>query len=1055
MSFLDQLKQHLIGAEHAVGIGNAPGQHGTVYQSVKKNLVQPTERYFAPTPNVRARDLIRELPGAAVQTGEQYVTQPAARLGAQITNTVFHKPGFTPTTTAARHLFGDAPVGSLQDRYQGNKQFAQTKLHLNPLTAAGVGLAGTLGGVAGDLPVVPELKGTQTLAKEAGLANSLAQTGREVKQALRGGKVKERGFITSVKEGAKTPQPVKDLVQGTYVVKSDKQLVNDTRRLIQADPAAAEKLAINPQTDVHITIGNQLIDHYLSTGNFDKVTQLAENMAQSGTELGRAVHAFAQYDKTTPAGALKFAQKTIADYNKTARKPLQLGHGDIQALMDQAHTIQQMSVGRERNIASQQLMDQVNNLIPSSVADKAITVWKAGLLTALRTTERNLLGNAVHGVAETVKDAPAALADMLLSAKTGKRTLAATVKGVGSGIKKGLGAAKDIYALGYDPEQAINKFDVNHITWKKNPVEQALKKYTDTVFRHMSAQDKPFYHAAFARSLYDQAGSAAINASKRGDSAFIENLVHNATETMKTIATKDAQTAVFQNKNVASKVANDIKNNLGAFRPIGEVIAPFTGVPSSIAGQLLAYSPIGLAKGLVSAGHTATDLPTLQRQAAQEIGRGIVGTGIMGIAAYLAGKGLITGSPKDAQESRQWQLEGKQANSIMINGKWRSINSVGPEALVALAGAKIQAGGGAGTVAGNLGKDFLSQTFLSGVQQPLQAITDPARYGGSYLKSQVASLTPNIVKDTAKSLDPLQRQTNNVKEAAQATIPGARNNLLPVRDALGNPVPEQTGANAFLDLFNSKTPVKTPVVDELGRLGQTGNSATPTKINPKQTIGGQKVTLTPRQIDALDQKVGPQIQHAFTNIISDPKYQGLSDADKATVLGKAVTDLRALGKVTVPLGVDPLNQALGFSNLTKDQQYLATQPDQFQIDLPSQPKVNSLTPDQVSSITDALAQGDTGALTQFVLGYNGKSSSAVINLPAKLKPKNSIKGVSTHKPRKGRKPRLYKAKTVKLPKAKTVSLKGATRGTTPKRKLTLRKPRSTRITAGLRNRRAV
>ena len=96
-------------------------------------------------------------------------------------------------------------------------------------------------------------------------------------------------------------------------------------------------------------------------------------------------------------------------------------------------SIQDMPEGRERNIATHQLMQQVNQLIPSTIADKAITVWKAGLLTSPRTTMRNIVGNTVHGITETIKDIPAALNDILLSGKTDKRTLTATTRGVLSG----------------------------------------------------------------------------------------------------------------------------------------------------------------------------------------------------------------------------------------------------------------------------------------------------------------------------------------------------------------------------------------------------------------------------------------------------------------------------------------------------------------------------------------------------------------------------------------------------------------------------------------------
>jgi hypothetical protein len=237
---------------------------------------------------------------------------------------------------------------------------------------------------------------------------------------------------------------------------------------------------------------------------------------------------------------------------------------------------------------------------------------------------------------------------------------------------------------GYDPERTLEKFDVRHVTWDNTPVQQALKKGTDFVYRSLSASDKIPYNYALGRSLYDQAGAAAINAGRQGDAAFVESLVKAPTDQMMKTAVGDAQRSVFQNDNVLRELASAAKRSLNkneATKFISEFVAPFTGVPSSIAGEIAAYSPIGLTQGLVNDvkvlfGNSTN--PALQRAASQQVGRGLVGTGILAAGAALAKKGLLTGEPKDQKERDQWELEGKQANSVLIGGKWRSINSVGP-----------------------------------------------------------------------------------------------------------------------------------------------------------------------------------------------------------------------------------------------------------------------------------------------------------------------------------------------------------------------------------------
>lgn len=738
------------------------------------------------------------------------------------------------------------------------------------------------------------------------------------------GNIKERGFITTVKNAEKLPQGVKDIVSGSYVVRSNKQLKTDALKLIQSDPVTAERLALNPQTDVHVQVGNELLNYYASKGDFAKAKAIAEGMAQSGTSLGQAVQAFSQYDKTTPEGALRFAQSKINEYNKVhPQAKLTVTDKQVQDLFNSAHKIQTMPQGRERNIASNYLMEKVNNLIPSTFVDKAITVWKAGLLTSLRTTERNLLGNTIQGAAEVAKDIPANFADKLMGLKTGKRSMTFTTQGVGTGAKQGVQSAKDIVTTGFDPTQQISKYDVRHVTWGNNTVEQGLKKYTDFVFRTLGAQDKPFWQSSFARSLYDQAGAEAINAGKQGDKVFIENLVNKPTEQMMLSATKDANIATFHDQSGLSKIANAFKKEMGKneiTKAISEIFAPFTGVPSSIATQIISYSPIGLVKGAINTGKVlAGSVPELQRQAAQEVGRGVMGTGLFGLGAYLMSKGLMTGQPKDTKEADQWTLEGKQANSIMIGGKWRSINSIGPQNLILLAGAKAQAerqkGSEAsiGTFAGNFAKDFMGQTFLQGMSAPLNVITDPVRYGPSYAGNQMASAVPNIIKDTSKAFDPYARENNKPLDYVTNSIPGLRNQNLIKRDVLGNPIPQQpTGLGAYLDLFNSKTPIVNPVVNELSRLNDIGSNATPSKITAKQTINGVKMQLTPEQLNILESTAGPQVINSLNQLIQTQGYQTLGDEEKANAINSIISQVRKQVKGTIDLNssTQPTNKNL-------------------------------------------------------------------------------------------------------------------------------------------------
>ena len=730
-----------------------------------------------------------------------------------------------------------------------------------------------------------------------------------------GPKIKVKKLVLRIKSNKNYPKELRSMLEGTYQVSNEDQTIRDAKKLVRLDPVSAEARALNPQNSTDIAIGSELFNHYMDDGNIVKANQILNST--SGTNQGKMVHILARYERTTPQGAVRFATNAIKNFNKShPNNPLKLTDDNIKGIYTAAKKIRSMPEGRERNIAANELMNQINNLIPSSIADKAITVWKAGLLTSLRTHGRNIIGNTMMGTTEILKDIPASLVDTALSQKTGKRTLTFATRGLGEfGSQKTRQQTADIVTMGYDPSEQINKYDVRHITWGNNIVERALKKYTDVIFKTLAAEDISFWNASYARSLYDQAGAKAINAGKGGNKKYIQNLVDNATEDMKLIATKDANFATFHDKNQLTELANKVKKVLSKnewTKIAGEVTAPFTGVPSSIVFKTIDYSPIGLIRGIFKAGKVIKppdleQIPNLQRQASQEIGRGIIGTGLLGLGAYLASRGLITGQPKNPKEAYQWQLEGKQANSVFLDGKWRSINSVGPQTLVILAGAKYNEEMNKGdrsltNFALGLAKDQLNQTFLAGIQQPLQAIVDPARYGQPYASSQVSSLVPNIVKDISKSLDKSMRETNNPKEAFQASIPIWRNQLIEKRDVLGNVVPQEpTGFSALIDLFNSKTPISNIVVDELSRLYSVGNPATPSKLSKTQTINGKKVTLTPSQLNTLEAAIAPKLNEALSALIQSNNYLNLDDETKAKAISDTVEKVRKQVKGTIDL----------------------------------------------------------------------------------------------------------------------------------------------------------
>lgn len=226
----------------------------------------------------------------------------------------------------------------------------------------------------------------------------------------------------------------------------------------------------------------------------------------------------------------------------------------------------------------------------ASAYERAVTLWKAGLLTSLRTHETNIASNVGMAVGETAKDAPAVLGDRVLSAAinnsavrralripqdaprlgatkalgrslpviggatvgaavgasrgdtAGERVRNAAVGAAAGGTAalagvswrgalKGLRMAREVMA-GRAPDTALNRFEVRESPFT-NPI---LKAYTDVVFRSLGAEDQVFRNMALDRSLHEQAQVVAKNEGLRGRAATrrAEGLYQRATQRQST-----------------------------------------------------------------------------------------------------------------------------------------------------------------------------------------------------------------------------------------------------------------------------------------------------------------------------------------------------------------------------------------------------------------------------------------------------------------------------------------------------------------------------------------
>ena len=507
--------------------------------------------------------------------------------------------------------------------------------------------------------------------------------------------------------------------------------------------------------------------------------------------------------------------------------------------------------------------------------DKGLTLWKAGLLTAPTTHIANTIGNVSMAALETAKEAPAAAFDAALSVVTGARTKAglsaSTMRASAEGAIAGAKEAAQVMRRGMSAD-ALGKLDLHHEIDFKNPI---LDTYTKTIFRSLSAADRVFRGMALRRSLENQARVIA-RAERLGGTARkarVAQLLAAPTDEMAVRAVSDAEIATFQNNGVLARVATAARRPLG---PVGDIILPFARTPANVASRVAEYSPLGAAsaasKILVAAMKGKGIDRAVQREAADRLGRSATGAGAIAIGYYLAAHGkLNAGRPtQGSAKADEFDLEGKTANSVLINGKWRSLNRFSPVGNLLALGAHIynaeqEPDATASSVAmrtlTGIGQSVEEQSFLQGFSTLTDAAKGAPGATERYGEQLAGSIIPTGVARVAQTIDPTVRETHGPADALMARTPFLSKRLPAKVNQLGEDVTREGGAaGAFLDPSNSRADRRASdeLVAEFARVGaqvtrlkrQKGES--PRAYENRQRVYGQALDQVLRQVIASD-----------------------------------------------------------------------------------------------------------------------------------------------------------------------------------------------------------
>lgn len=592
-----------------------------------------------------------------------------------------------------------------------------------------------------------------------------------------------------------------------------------------------------------------------------------------------------------------------------------------------------------KNIATGQAQALVGDVKPKSKLSNIATWRFMSMLSKGSTVSRNLVGNLAFLIQEISATRFGTLADMIMEKSTGKRS---TAFDQGLFSKEGWAGMQDaVYksfleiSLDVDSD-SVSKFGMGtnrHFKMEGNVIERflsAVQKYQGYALTTTDEAFKGFTRAETERQL-----ASLREQGKLGQNELLDRAQQTALE------------STFQDSNKATEIALNVRNKLdriagfdigdGKRFGLGTLAMPFVTVPVNLTRQAFNYSPLGFVHGVYEMGKVMTQKSNAsveaQAKAALDVGRGLTGSALVGIAYLLTQLGILK-IPTDDEDSKKKGFQRAQgitgakfnasAFKRWFNGEstdWKNgdvmmgIEFLETANIAMYMGALIhEAYKERGKKYAPLQLTFMNAEALGHAISDLPAISQIqdientwkySKYGDdekarkvseelvNFFGNQALSFYPNLLKGLAQGTDTKVRslydadnEYEKLWNQIKASFPAARQT---VPAAIGNWGEERTvNAPAWLHFFNRTifpseiTQYQTDEVsDELLRLGKLPEVYAPRKV----TQDGKTRQL--EQSERRDYKIayGRTVKEELDTLMESSWYKGLSDADKKEAIG--------------------------------------------------------------------------------------------------------------------------------------------------------------------------
>jgi hypothetical protein len=535
--------------------------------------------------------------------------------------------------------------------------------------------------------------------------------------------------------------------------------------------------------------------------------------------------------------------------------------------------------------------------------------YRAALLSGVRTHAVNILSNTMtlgnemieRGIAAGVGGAKR----LTTGGKSGETLFAEPLDlliGSAKGMNKAGIAAYDAFKSGESPMLGVGKAESGvGIRATQGIAEKAFS----LPYRALGAEDAWFATLNYEGELRSLARHQAMADRKSGAippdtklSQRIEQLVQNPTPGMIEKAGEHARTNTFNNK--AGAFAQAIMS-AKAKAPWLNIIVPFVRTPANIVKFGLKRTPLAPAFADVRA-----DIKAGGAKQERAIARVLWGTSVMIGAGALAQAGYITGAgPEDKQEKAALMATGWRPYSIKVDDTYHEYSRLDPFAQWLSMAADLattdyqhkDAGDIAAGLLGSFANATINKTYMQGLSNFSEFLSDPKRNGGWYLRQQAGTLAQpfTLLSNIASENDPYGRETNSVLDAIKYRVPGLRQDLPIKLDHFGAPVANRTYPGGPLSIaapIAQSKETADPVRLEAARIGWA-----PGKTQDHFTIKKQRYNLSDEQMSEFNELAGKLTSKTVLRAMRSKGWAALGDDEKRDFLDAELKKARTAVRV--------------------------------------------------------------------------------------------------------------------------------------------------------------